>query len=410
MPEVEQTPGVISFTWLEEHLTFRVSRIKERSDGTVSAEVTITSDKPGMSGLFQSRVNLTAAQTLDRHAKQLLKEYPEWPEWSHYFKQVAHDTLERLRAGEPLEIISMATDLEPPQYLLWPLVVEGHPVILFGDGGVGKSELALVIYICLSLPWRSNTLHLDAPGVSHNVIYLDWESDATAVAWQLRSLIRGQDLPDIDLLYRRCRLSLADDTESIQRYIEETSATVMILDSLGLAAGGDLNTAPVATAFYAALRQLNITSIIIAHTSKDQDKKTKSVYGTAFFQNLARSIWEVRKVQKTGEDTLDIAIYHRKANFSRLQQPMGFTFTFNGQQTYVEYQDPKEVPEFRQHMDAGTQVLEQLREGPQTQTDLEAALESVTGPTIRQVLSRFKRKGLVTKRDKQWALHETRWP
>jgi archaellum biogenesis ATPase FlaH len=49
----------------------------------------------------------------------------------------------------------------------------------------------------------------------------------------------------------------------------ESKAKMVIVDSLGLAAGNDLREQPTATAFFLGLRQLGITSLIITHVSKD---------------------------------------------------------------------------------------------------------------------------------------------
>jgi hypothetical protein len=132
-------------------------------------------------------------------------------------------------------------------------------------------------------------------------------------------------------------MTLAEDLPQIQNKIEETNANVVIIDSLGLAVGGDLNLTEPALKFYGALRHIPVTPIIIAQTSKDINNKRKTVYGNALYEYLARNIWEINKQQDKGSNIAVLTLYHRKPPpFKGYSEPMGFRFTFSYDNTVIE--------------------------------------------------------------------------
>jgi hypothetical protein len=88
----------------------------------------------------------------------------------------------------------------------------------------------------------------------------------------------------------------------------------------------ELERAETAIRFFNALRSLRVASLILAHVAKNSEEKT--IYGSVFFSNFARSAWEMKKAQEAGEHIIRVGLYHRKTNLGPLQQPLGFKLHF----------------------------------------------------------------------------------
>jgi len=251
--------------------------------------------------------------------------------------------------------------------------------------------------------WVDNPLGLIVPDERIPVLYLDWETDEDNINYTLNRLKKAQELPCFRLHYRRCYFPFADDLPEIQAMIERTGARLLIIDSLAAAVGTDLNPAEGATKFLTRdIRQLNITSLIIAHVAKDERGK-KTVYGSVFFSNYARSVWELRGHQEVGEDSLTVALYHKKANVSKLFKPMGLRFAYFTDGIVVEQQNIGDVPELARALTLKEQLKEALRHGKVSVTELAEQLES-SESSIRGTLNRYK--NVFINQDDGWGLRE----
>jgi hypothetical protein len=252
--------------------------------------------------------------------------------------------------------------------------------------------------VCLlTLPWFDNPLGLGVTDKPNECIVFDYETDRETVSWQLACIMRGMGLPEFGFHYRRCFLPLADDIEEALKAIESTNARIVFLDSLGPACGGELNEAKPALSLYSALRKLNRTSIILAHNSKNTEGKNKTIYGSMFFHALARSVWEIKKVQTADENEIEIGLFHRKPPpFSKLHKPLGFKFSFDGDKTIINTQDPKTVGEFLQQMGTQQRILELLKTNPLSPKEIAESLEITSGDT-RITLKRLKDKNKIVK-------------
>ncbi|HUU63670.1 MAG TPA: AAA family ATPase [Dehalococcoidia bacterium] len=398
-PTVHENIGHTLLVWEEEQLRIIVRRVRvNQRDGNVTGQITITSDAPSFADnhhLHESGFNFTSASARRTLAKDLGERYQEF-DWSRILEQLCKELTHIVRRGEPAVEIYTNEDVEPPKYLLYPLLPLNLPTIVFGDSGVGKSEFALVVATCVRLPWRDNTLGFEVGEEGGGVLYLDFETDKSDIAWRLKCLQRGFNLPDFSIHHRYSTLSLADDIEQIQEIISQKKVKLIIVDSLGAACGGDLNAADVALRFFNALRSLKTTTLIIAHTSKDPNVKQKTIFGSAFFKAAARSVWECRKAQETGEDDISIALFHQKANISKLHQPIGFKFSFETDKTYCRQQDVKGVAEFRDALSAAVQIRDVLKRGAMSTEEIQDET-ALAKDTIRKTLNRMKDRGEVIK-------------
>lgn len=406
LPQINQTLGGYHFTWEKEMLEVTVSRLKQHKDGRVTGEILITTSAPAYNPhLHQAQFNFSSTHSRRDLARSLEERYSKLADWDTILEQLCVYTLDRVRRGEPVVELWTKEDASPPEYLLEPLILRNYPTIIFGDPSTAKSTVALILTQVMMLPWRDNPLGLAAPERSVRCLFLDYETDPDTIRWLLTMLQRGMELPPLSLNYRHCALPLPQDIEQVRRHIDDYQAEVIIIDSLGLACGGDLKEAESALALFSALRLLRTTSLILAHTAKNPETKKKTVFGSVFFEAQARSIWEIRKAQDTGEDELDVALFHRKPPpFQKLCAPIGLTIKYGPDTMTISQGQPRSVAEFLGALGTQAQIEELLKDGPMSPKGIMEALDISRG-AVDMALKRLKNKQKVVKlEDGKWGL------
>lgn len=399
------------FRW--EGYQAEISKIKTARDTTICQLVVYSS----VGAAFRTRLNLESDRARSSTAKELATRF-KGQEWKDLLEEITNKTLQEFEKGEPV-IELHSNDAAPAlDYLIYPLVPAGKPTVLFGDPGSGKSQLAVVLNILAAFAgWDDNPLRLIPPKKSMRGLVLDWEADEDDWRRQLAWFTQAFDLGYATLFYRRCSLSLGHDLDAIKAHIEMVRADYVIIDSVSLAAGGDLNHMDVATNFFRATRQLTypdgrpLTSISLAHTSKDRDSKQKTILGSVLFEAGARNVWEVRAQEDEPEDILDIALFHRKSNLSKKHPPLGYRIQYrldpnNQNQTIpqsMSWLDPKSVEEFVERMKTTDRILHYLK-GVRADEKTIAEELGLTVNNTRVSLFRLKTKNLVVKGDDdRWA-------
>ena len=312
-PSITEEIGRIDYAWPELGLRVNVKRYTD--DGYAELWFYSTNGN-GESLLLPTKINLLATPTMNSLAKRLERNSEDIP-WIDVLTYIAGKTIEIARRGESIvEIWPSEDDNLSPNYLLEPILYMNHPAVIFGDYGSLKSIIALVIGYIIQLPYYDNALGLTPKNESRLCLYLDYEDDSDSFRRRWSALERGFGRGAMSIFYKRMTSPLYDSTERLQHIIDEKNIGFMIVDSLGPAARGNLNDPEPAIRYHAALRQLHITSLTLAHNSKDQLTKKRTIFGSIFFTNLARSIWECKAEQDIGEDKAIISLRHIKANLS----------------------------------------------------------------------------------------------
>jgi hypothetical protein len=408
IPTITQSIDGYDFLWAE-GVNINVSRLRVHTDGRVTGEIIVKNQKATL--YPQTQFNFSSDRTRSTLINSLNKLYPKH-EWQGIVDQLSYHINNRAREGEPVLELTTNGEIQPPEYCLEPLIIKNYPNIIFGDPGSSKSTLAVILAQVVMLPWYDNPMGLKAPDKTHHVLYLDWETDADTIRWQTTMLQRG--IADTDILflnYRHCSQPLAQDIEQIKRHIHETQTDIIIIDSLGLASGGELKETQTALDFYSALRGLKTTSLILAHNSKDRESKTRSIYGNQFFTAQARNVWEIRKSQDDNSSEMDIGLFHRKPPpFAGLHKPLGFKITFNSSDNSmnVTKSDPKNTEEFIELLKWKDRIVIALKGRPMTNKELCDELKT-TSANISVNLRRLEKQEVVSKEDDKWGLIERKY-
>lgn len=396
LPTIKHNPGIFIFKW-PNGIEVTVSRM--RSDhGDVYGEVVFRSNDKH---LHQTKLNFLAARYPTEIAN-FMERNSGGEFWVTLLKQLAFHVLRIYREGDPVVRLSSSSGLEKVEYLLYPILPLGHPTVIFGEGGVGKSTLALLMSLMVDLALDVEALGGITPSKRVNGLYLDYETNERDIAWKLRGLSKGLNLPETTLLYRRSALPLTEDAPRLHEIILERDIGFLVIDSAGVACGGDLNSAEPVNNMFATLRQMGITSLVLAHTSKEE-RRVKTPYGSVFFMYQPRSVWELRRVQDISKGEMNLALVHRKANVSALCDPLALNLKFQDNSIMVTSLDINEMPEMSSFLPLEERMTNALSNGLMTEQELANELDITMGE-VSGIMRRLLAQGRVRKFTLGWGL------
>lgn len=280
--------------------------------------------------LHYAAINLLSTRSQSDIAKRLKPTIVDTDvDWEAVLTYISQFTIKELRKGQPVTAIGKKPTTMRLEYLLYPILEEKQPTTIFALGGSAKSLLADFIAIQVQLGIKTALMWKARQG---NVLYLDWESEYTTHERRVWAIKQGLGITTEETyLYRRCCQTLQDDLPTIQKIVSENGICLVIIDSQMPAAGSSNDPAESATAFYNSLRSLECTTLTIDHVPKHNNINLDSFspYGSVVKYNRARSVFELKKSQEPGEDSLELALKHTKHNEGKLLPPIGIKVSFN---------------------------------------------------------------------------------
>ena len=402
-PTVASDHGLVGVRWPEPYfLAFDFDLFRAERGGEVTAEVLVRSTALGAEDrLHQARVNLTSTRSRSELANTLKRRHP-LDEWDRIIEGTAMLVLRTHRDAEPAILLRDAQRPPDAGWLLPPLVLGRLPTILFGDGGTGKSYLALAA--ALSIHTDQALLGI-APTSTRTVAYLDFELEAYEQRARMRQLL-GEQEPDI--VYRRCTGALRDQVEPLRRMVREYGIGFVVVDSVGPACGGPPEDAAVALGFFEALRSLEVGALCVAHVNRQGD--TRKPFGSSFWHNGARATWYAKRVDE-GEGSVSVGLFNRKSNVGPLAAPMGYRLSFTDGQVAVERTDIADVAELAPELPIRARMIRLLSGGPLLLHEIAEELD-VTVEAVRSAAKRHQGRTFTTvtgpDERERWALLESR--
>jgi len=395
-PLVTCEDRTVRVEWIAKQILAEARGLKEHSDGRIGGHLRVWTTLPGVArDLRSAQFTFTALRSRTELVSDLAKKIPE-VNWDTMIEFLCAKVTDYVQGGEPVEEILAGQQVEPTRFALWPLLIEHHPVILFGQEGTAKSYLALLItYLAVSNSREVEALGLRVDSPLKSLLYLDWEGTADVVRERLNMLQRGMQLPTVPFQYRRCTRPLFSDIDAIKASVKGTP-DLIIVDSLIPAAGGDPSSPQVANELFTALRSFGATSLLIGHAPKHTANTAgASVFGSGVFQFLTRSLWEIRRDQEEEEDTILVGLVHKKMNYGRRERPLGFRFTFTPDSVTVTREDVAALPSMENARGPGARIMKCLTDGGKMSPAQIAEALDLEQNVVRAHLSYLRGRGRV---------------
>jgi hypothetical protein len=387
-PEMTVLGDTYRFRWDQYSLIALLEQIHEDKEG-VHTEISLLSDKDGQQKYIYGpiRYNLTASVQRSGITKHL-KDYAAL-DADKMLQDLSRMAIMEQRKGEEPVYLADIVAPKQPEWAIDKLILHGHPNILFGMGGTAKSYLALAMM--LTLQAGRDIGFGFKPSRAMRGLYLDWEFEGgdhhQRMAWLCRNDFESAGL---GVMYLRCTGSLYQSIAKIKKIIMEHEIDFIVVDSVAIACGGEPEEAQNALRFFDAIRTLKVTSLCIAHTTKEDSKGMP--FGSVFFHNACRNSWEIFKDQDEGQAGLHVMLKHRKSNVGPLQTSIGVSLKFGTQTCDILVTDTpdRQSPVFAPRLTNREKLIGFLEaHGPSSPANI-VREGLVTDQNLRQVLSRDK--------------------
>lgn len=210
------------------------------------------------------------------------------------------------------------------------MVPKGHLSLIIGDGGTGKSFLALHLGLCIATGQK-----FLGKGVQRGrVLYLDYELNSNELQRRASQVASGMDI-DLhgsllrkNIFYKAPKAPLGSEKheKEVDGLIEELEADFVIVDSLTEGAAGDMKDHSDFNRVAREIRQWPTTLAIdhVTHSGAKKKSKNARPFGSVFKRNIARSTLNLE--QGAGDVHL---LQQDKSNFSeghaQITYEMGFS-------------------------------------------------------------------------------------
>jgi hypothetical protein len=385
-------------TLVSQGVTIALDRIYE-SRGEVVGELTVERAPEGhlLRAKFSASSRADRSQTasdLGARSNNIV--------WREVLEQFCLKVLDQERHGEDFVMLGTSEEpAKPVRFMLRPVLVQRRPIIIFGEGGVGKSTLAAAITV--SVASGISAVEGWSVDVSGPVLILDWEADAEEWSALVAAVSRGigTEVPK-NIHYRTGTGPLTDHLDEIAQHVAQPGIVLLIIDSVGLAMpsradGADANEG--ALKLFAALRHLGLTTLLIDHvagTDMGSDRPVAKPYGSVYKYNLGRNVFELRNSPNPSADgVMHLELHNRKANRTAKLSVTGLA-VHHGEDELLITREEVEHAELNAAVPLHARIHTLLLAGGRTPSAIAKAVNSTEG-TVRETLRRMATMGIVTR-------------
>ena len=326
-PTIEKQGSGYRVAWPSHSVEMIVRYIKPRG---FKAEVSVLLNGQAV---HRSNPTLDSSSGMDGFARKLNKRRPEADygiPWEQMVEDLSGIVIDTYRTGHPALKLSEVDLSDSIAWRIDNLLLDGEINLIWADGGTGKSMFALFLSVLAQQGWMSSEHGLIVE--PSNVLYLDYETKPKEVATRARMIHAGLKLEASDvertsskIIYNKCEHTFVEEEDYIQDLIYKNDINLVVIDSMGRAVSGEMESSESVLPFMASVERLNTTVLIISHSNKQG-----TLFGSAYTSNSARLVWEAKR-SGSNIQGMDFSLFCRKANNVPMQPPQswGVDFTDN---------------------------------------------------------------------------------
>ncbi len=362
-------------------IAFTVDRLRRRYE-ELFGELTVTCDLPGAQRVDDTGVisaadlNLSSVRARQDRASLLAKRsQAETIDWFGAIESLCQRVIQAERTGAPSVLLrDVPKPLPDAAWVVHGLpILREQPEIVFGDGGSGKSILALSI--------AGELAQRDIP-----TLYCDWETSAADHRERLEQIF-GLPMPAVH--YVRAEWPLSHEVDRIRRVILSHNIQYVVLDSVAFGCSGPPESAEAAAEYFRAVRRLRVGTLLVAHITKG-DNGDQRPFGSAFWHNGCRSTWFVKRSAADGDGGhMTVAMFNRKCNSGPLLSARGLQFAFQAGRIAISQADLADSEDFAAAIPTWQRMKSALRGGPLTLAALADEIDAKQD-TLKKTIDRSK--------------------
>jgi hypothetical protein len=262
-----------------------------------------------------------------------------WP-WEEFYERAKQLTVGVAREPTPVATLEPSEDSEYPPFLVEPFVLDQGVSLLFGPGGTGKSMLALSMGVSVA---SGHTVFGRRPERMGPVLYIDYEDTKQTHERRLTALLAGSGMEHGDLEHPikwvRPQQSVSKIRRDLSHYMREHQPALVIIDSIGLARGGDAMGSDETIRMFSTLNRLPTAVLGIDHMTKEDQRGGKMLtpYGTIYTVNSVRLAWAVRAAEASTSEVTYLNLKQTKRNNVAAHEPLGAEVRFENEMVEFEH-------------------------------------------------------------------------
>ena len=334
-PTIEQQGSGYKVTWPSKRVEMDVRNIKPK--GFKAQVAVFLNGDP----VHRSNPVLDSTSGMNSFTSKLNKRRPEADygvDWEQVVEDLSGIVIDTYYEGQPAVKLS-EVDLE--NSFLWRIenvVLDNQITMIWADGGTGKSMFAAFLSV-LAQQGHMTSEHglLVEPS---NVLYLDYETDKVEIAKRTHMIQAGLGIEDVaathtssQITYNKCYHPLVQEENHIVDLIWKNNIDMVVIDSMGRALGGELESPDSVLPFFEAVERLKTTVLLVSHANKSGE-----LFGSAYTKHSARLIWEAKRSSST-TTSMDFSLFCRKANNVPMQPPQSWGVDFSNDKAVYTRKD-----------------------------------------------------------------------
>lgn len=381
--------------------TLKFSDIEYMRHSEVNAFVEVTIQINKDVSEYSGRLNLSSTSSREGFARSMGRISKTKMEFDSILSSAIVQVTKAIRSKPRMIRLCDAPPKKDEQWLLEPFILDKAPNILFGEGGGGKTFVALrwMLSLATGIPFCGVR-----PARVVKCMFLDYEDSPDEGNDRIQKLCGSKlltpdgETPDLELLQNNIHyfpaqgIPIHDLVPMLKEAIARESIEFVLIDSAVSACGGEPEKAEAAGRFFNSLSKLNVTTLIIAHETKSENHD--HVFGSIFWKNFTRNMWNAQSEHNPVDPSqINFGLFHRKCNHAALRAPI--SLRVNHGQGFIDIVRGAAEEWGGKSLTIGERIVAILRTGPKQFGQIAEAMTDVKKEAISLALNRLKVRGIL---------------